>query len=84
MTESIYQIPGDSLDTGESIDVPQQTELSDARVNIALRAVRKAYRGEYLPSAETLRHTRIIDIATRLHTSHRNSVASDSDISKAA
>lgn len=81
MTESIYQIPGSTPENGETLGVPQQN-LDDARVDIALRAVREALGTEYKPSPETLEHTRRIGTVTRLHVAHRTSVASDS--SKAA
>jgi ATP-dependent protease HslVU (ClpYQ) ATPase subunit len=76
MTESIYQIPGSTPENGETLGVPQQN-LDDARVDIALRAVREALGTEYKPSAETLKHTRMIDMLTRLQTTKRATTAVD-------
>jgi hypothetical protein len=76
MTESVFRIPGNTPEHGETLGVPQQ-HLDDARVEKALLAVRKALGPEYKPSPEVLKHTRHIGNVTQLHVRNRHLVASD-------
>lgn len=78
MPESIYQIPGNLPSESESsIDVVKNPELTDMSIDLARVAVDTAFGGEYVPSPETREHIRIIDIVSRLHDTHRKSVARD-------
>lgn len=78
MPESIDQIQGNLSSKKEfPIDVVKNPELTDMSIDLARVAVDTSFGGEYVPNPETCEHTRIIDIVSRLHDTHRKSVARD-------
>jgi hypothetical protein len=77
MIESTYHIPGSDAVEAPSVDVQKNPGNLDAQVDIALLAVREALGNRYEPTQETLQHTRLIDMLTRLQATHRATIASD-------